>query len=71
MPNTTTQTVEDRARAELLRAIREQTAAARTALLRDGAAALRDLAEAYAVITVEPLPLLHEPVAGHPSHDDD
>lgn len=58
MPNDTTPSPEARTRAELLDAIRKQADAAGKDLPRNGAAALRDLAEAYTMITAEPMPLL-------------
>ncbi|MFF3310509.1 hypothetical protein [Streptomyces sp. NPDC002952] len=49
---------EDRTKDELLTAIRKQAEAAGRDLPRTGAAALRDLAEAYSVITAVPLPMV-------------
>ncbi|MCD7440264.1 hypothetical protein K4B79_18795 [Streptomyces lincolnensis] len=49
---------EDLAKAELIDAIRKQTDNARTQIPREGAAALRDLAEAYAIVTTPTLPPL-------------
>ncbi|MFI9824446.1 hypothetical protein ACIHFC_28940 [Streptomyces sp. NPDC052013] len=57
MTYTVTKTVEEQTKAELLAAIRKQTEAASNQIPRVAAATLRDLAEAYAVLTVEPLPL--------------
>lgn len=56
MPNT--QNSEALTRAELLDAIRKQADAAGKDVPRNGAAALRDLAEAYTMVTAMPLPLL-------------
>lgn len=53
-----TLTDETRTKAELLAAIRKQTDAAGKDLPRSGAAALRDLAEAYAIVTTPALPTM-------------
>lgn len=58
MLNDTTPSPEARTRTELLDAIRKQADAAGKDLPRSGAAALRDLAEAYTMVTAMPLPLL-------------
>ncbi|MFE0727923.1 hypothetical protein ACFW2X_06665 [Streptomyces antibioticus] len=56
----------DQTRDELLAAIRKQTAAAALIEPQGGAAALRHLADAYAILTAQPLPLLDDgmPPAG-------
>ncbi|MFF0597900.1 hypothetical protein [Streptomyces antibioticus] len=53
-------------RGELLAAIRSQADRARVLDPQAGAAALRDLAEAYSILTAQPLPLLGDemPPAG-------
>ncbi|WP_445524776.1 hypothetical protein [Streptomyces cyslabdanicus] len=60
---------EGRTKEDLLAAIRKQTAVAACMLPREGAAALRDLAEAYSALTVVPLPLLHERTTEGPASD--
>jgi hypothetical protein len=60
MPEKPTQHIEDVAKDELLAAIRKQADVAGKDLPRSGAAALRDLAEAYSILTAAPLPLLPE-----------
>ncbi|WP_143662386.1 hypothetical protein [Streptomyces sp. Amel2xC10] len=49
---------EQSVRGELLAAIRSQTDRAHLLDPQAGAAALRDLAEAYSILTAEPLPLV-------------
>jgi hypothetical protein len=62
-----TETMEELAKIELISAIRKQTDAASKDIPRSGAAALRDLAEAYAIVTTPtllPLELLSSPADG-------
>jgi hypothetical protein len=61
-----TPSAEDLARTELLDAIRKQASNAATQVPSVGALALRNLAEAYATVTAEPLGFLSSQV-GEPA----
>ncbi|MFD7884065.1 hypothetical protein ACFV3N_16700 [Streptomyces bauhiniae] len=69
MPKTTGTSTEAQTKEELLTSIRHQAKEANRQLPRIAAASLRDLAEAYAVLTVAPLPLLADSVAAPLSDD--
>ncbi|MFC7909041.1 hypothetical protein [Streptomyces nigra] len=56
-----TATMQDLVKIDLLSAIRSQTDAARRDLPGPGSAALRNLAEAYAIVTAPTLPLFPRP----------